>query len=123
MADRGLGAWESMVESYKLTEGYRIRLLAVGGLCGLLNLLGLMCLFVGVLVTMPLYSLAVARLYDRVTRGHITDYQRSTSPGEYVIALLSAVLMLLAFAAIVVLILSGDINWREMLPSEFLGSF
>ncbi len=109
MADRDMGPWEAMVASYHMTEGYRWRLLVIGALCSGLNVLGVMCLGVGLLVTAPIHTLAVAKLYDRITRGDITAYQRNTAFPEYVIGILPALLLLIAVAVLIALFASGII--------------
>ena len=114
MVDRDMGPWEAMVESYHMSEGYRWRLFVIGTLCSGLNLLGLMCLGVGFVVTGPIHTMAVAKLYDRITMSDITAYQKNTSFFEYVIGIFP-VLLLLIGVAVLISLLAGGIILPEVL--------
>jgi hypothetical protein len=58
-----------MKASFDLTKGYRWRVLSVYSFCLLINILGLLCLLVGVLVTIPISALSMAVLYERLKTG------------------------------------------------------
>ncbi len=61
--DKGLGPVEAMKESVRITKGHRWVLLGLALLCGLVTLLGIVSLIVGVLVAIPVVSLAVVHAY------------------------------------------------------------
>ena len=66
--ERELGPVEAMTESRRITRGYKWPLLGFGLLLVLINLLGLVALVVGILVSIPVSSLAVVHAY-RVLSG------------------------------------------------------
>lgn len=65
--DKGLGPIEAMKESARMTEGHKWHLfkfaLAVLGI----NILGFLCFIVGVLVTVPLTTLAFLHVYKKLS--------------------------------------------------------
>jgi uncharacterized membrane protein len=66
--DRGLGPIEAMKESNRITYGHKWTLLGFTLMLVLINLLGVLALVVGLLVTIPVSSLAVTHAY-RVLSG------------------------------------------------------
>ena len=66
--DRGLGPIEAMKESNRITHGHKWTLLGFTLMLVLINLLGAIALLVGLLVSIPVSSLAVAHAY-RVLAG------------------------------------------------------
>lgn len=66
--DRGLGPIEAMKESRRITYGHKWSLLGFTLMLVLINLLGVIALVVGLLVSIPVSSLAVAHAY-RVLSG------------------------------------------------------
>ena len=61
--DKGLGPIEAMKESKRITDGHKWNLLGFGLLLILLNILGAICLLVGLLVSVPVTSLALVHAY------------------------------------------------------------
>jgi uncharacterized membrane protein len=61
--DRGLGPIEAMKESNRITYGHKWTLLGFTLMLLLINLLGVIALVVGLLVSIPVSSLAVAHAY------------------------------------------------------------
>jgi uncharacterized membrane protein len=61
--DRGLGPIEAMKESNRITYGHKWTLLGFTLMLVLINLLGVIALVVGLLVSIPVSSLAVAHAY------------------------------------------------------------
>jgi len=61
--ERGLGPIDAMSESRRLTRGHKWELLAFVGLLFLINLLGLLALIVGILVSIPVSALAFVHAY------------------------------------------------------------
>lgn len=61
--DKDISIKESMALSTKITNGIKLKLLFYGIIFGFVNLLGLLCLGVGVLVTAPVTSLAFTKIY------------------------------------------------------------
>ncbi|NBD73872.1 hypothetical protein GVX82_02415 [Patescibacteria group bacterium] len=70
IVDRGLGPLEALALSARITEGVRFELLLVLCVLGLINLLGLLALGIGLLVTLPWTELVLARVYDRLLRSY-----------------------------------------------------
>lgn len=68
VVDQGTGPVAALKESMRITKGNRGKLLLLGIAVTLLNLLGLICLFVGLLVTLPISALAMVHAY-RVLSG------------------------------------------------------
>ncbi|HNV96777.1 MAG TPA: DUF975 family protein [bacterium] len=62
----GLGIIESLKKSYKITKGLVWSLMVLGFVLGLINLLGLLCLGVGLLVTIPISYIATAYVYKKM---------------------------------------------------------
>jgi uncharacterized membrane protein len=65
--DRGLGPVEAMKESARITRGYKWPLLGFVLVLALINVVGALALVVGLLVTVPVTSLAFARAYRALT--------------------------------------------------------
>ena len=61
--ERGLGPIDAMSESRRLTRGHKWQLLGFVGLLFLINLLGLLALIVGLLVSIPVSALAFVHAY------------------------------------------------------------
>lgn len=61
--DRGLGPIEAMKESRRITDGHKWMLLGFSLMLVLINLLGMLALVVGLLVTIPVSSLALVCAY------------------------------------------------------------
>ncbi len=61
--DRNLGPIEAMKESARITKGHKWDLFVFGILLGLINVLGFLLLFIGLLVTIPLSMLAMVHAY------------------------------------------------------------
>ena len=63
VVDRELGPIEAMKDSHRITRGHKWPLLGFLVLLMLINLAGLMALVVGLLVTIPVTSLAFTHAY------------------------------------------------------------
>lgn len=61
--DKKLGPIEAMRESMRITKGHRWELLALLLLLLLLNIVGAICLFIGLLVTIPITMIAMVHAY------------------------------------------------------------
>ena len=61
--DKGLGPIAALKESARITKGNRLRFLALSGATTLIMLLGILALFVGVFVAMPVIMLATIAAY------------------------------------------------------------
>lgn len=65
--DKGRGPFEAMKESWAMTKGHKWELaLLIATILGL-NILGLLCLVVGLLVTVPVSMLAVVHAYRKLS--------------------------------------------------------
>ncbi len=61
--DRSLQPIAALKESARITKGHRWALFGFGILCALITILGLMCLILGILVAIPVTSLAFVHAY------------------------------------------------------------
>ena len=77
--DRSLGPIEALKESARITEGIRLKIFLFMLAAGAINILGILLLFVGLLVTMPLTSLAMAHAY-RLREHSASEMAVSASP-------------------------------------------
>ena len=64
--ERGLGPIASLKESMRLTKGHRMSLFGLGLATLLLNFLGILVLFIGVFVTIPVTNLALVHAYRKI---------------------------------------------------------
>lgn len=60
---KGIYSMEAMKESARMTKGHRLQLLWLLILCLLVNIVGVICLIVGLFVTVPVTSLALVYAY------------------------------------------------------------
>lgn len=65
--DKGLGPVEALKASGRTTMGVKWELLGFGVICGLINLLGLLCLVVGIFATYPTVLVANALVYRQLS--------------------------------------------------------
>ncbi len=65
--DKGMKPLEAMRESGRMTEGHKMHLFKFGLVALAINLLGLICLGVGLLVTIPLTTLAYIQIYRKLS--------------------------------------------------------
>ncbi len=73
IVDKGLSSFAAMKESARITKGHRWQLFLLMCVIALLNILGLIALFIGLLVTIPLSMLLVAHVYRALeSSAHIT---------------------------------------------------
>ncbi len=64
--DKGLGPIDALEKSSEITRGVKLDLFTFGILLGILNLLGLLCLLVGLFVTIPVTMVATAFVYRKL---------------------------------------------------------
>jgi hypothetical protein len=64
--DKGLGPVEALKASSRTTMGVKWQLFGFGILCGLINLLGILCLLVGAFATYPTVLVASALVYRQL---------------------------------------------------------
>lgn len=64
--DRGLGPIEALKKSAELTEGVKWDLLAFDLTFGIINVLGALCLVVGLFATVPTTMIAMASVYRKL---------------------------------------------------------
>ena len=65
--DRGLGPIAAMSESRVLTDGYKMDLFLFSLVVAVINIIGVVCLFVGLFVTIPTTLMASAYVYRRLS--------------------------------------------------------
>jgi hypothetical protein len=63
VVDRGLGPIDALKASSRTTRGVKLKLFGFGILCALINLLGALCLLVGLVATVPTTMVAMALVY------------------------------------------------------------
>jgi len=66
IVDKGLGPIESLKRSSAITRGAKWDLFLFGLLLGLINLLGAICLFIGLFATVPTAMVAMAFVYRKL---------------------------------------------------------
>jgi uncharacterized membrane protein len=64
--DKGLGPIDALKASSRATMGVKWQLFGFGLLCGLINLLGMLCLIVGIFATYPTVLVAQALVYRQL---------------------------------------------------------
>jgi len=65
--DRGLGPVAALGESRVVTDGYKMDLFLFSLVVALVNIIGVVCLFVGLFVTIPVTLMASAYVYRRLS--------------------------------------------------------
>jgi uncharacterized membrane protein len=65
--DRGLGPIDALSESRTLTDGYKMDLFLFSLVVAVINVIGVVCLFVGLFVTIPTTLMASAYIYRRLS--------------------------------------------------------
>jgi len=64
--DKKMGISEAMAASSKMTDGVKWDLLALGLVTGIINVIGILALFIGMLMTVPTTYIAKARVYTQL---------------------------------------------------------
>ena len=64
--DKGLDPIEALKASSRTTMGVKWQLFGFGILCGLINILGMLCLIVGLFATYPMVLIAAALVYQQL---------------------------------------------------------
>ncbi len=67
VVDKGLGPVKALRASSRTTAGVKWRLFGFGILCGLINFLGTLCLFVGIFATFPMVMVAITLVYRQLS--------------------------------------------------------
>lgn len=70
--DKGMGPSEAIKKSGEITEGNKMNLFLLGLLLALINIAGVLALFVGLFVTIPLTFLAQAYVYRKLVGATIS---------------------------------------------------
>lgn len=65
-----MGAWSMMKESARLTKGHIVELFVFGLLLLLINIVGLLLLVVGLVITIPLSKMASGYIYEHLKGKH-----------------------------------------------------
>jgi uncharacterized membrane protein len=66
IVDQECGSLEALKRSAAITDGYKWQLFQLGLLLVVINLIGMLCLFVGLLATIPLSMIAMAYTYRKL---------------------------------------------------------
>lgn len=80
LVERGLGPIDSLKESWRITEGYTLRLLILSLVLALVNVLGFLVLVVGVLVSGVITSLANVYVYKKLTGEWVEETNPLSAP-------------------------------------------
>ena len=78
--DKGLGPMDALKASWHTTKGVSWTLFLFGIVSGLINILGVLLLFIGLLATIPITSIAYSYIYERLARGSKEAAASSTAP-------------------------------------------
>ena len=82
IADEGAGVKESLATSRFLTRGYRWDLFVFGWIAVLINIVGFLCLGIGLLFTFPATFTALAYIFDRLR--HPSEPVRASAESEII---------------------------------------
>jgi uncharacterized membrane protein len=82
VVDRGMLPVAALKESRRLTKGHRWKLLGLFGMIALLNILGLVALLVGLLVSIPVTALAFVHAYRTLTALNPAENESVVVPEE-----------------------------------------
>jgi hypothetical protein len=66
IVDKKMDAVDSIKKTWEMTKGIKWNLFLFGLLLGLINILGLLCFLVGLMITMPLSMVATAFVYRKL---------------------------------------------------------
>lgn len=66
IVDKNMGPLEALKKSGEITKGAKWQLFLLGLACGLVNLVGLLALGIGLLITVPVTMLAYAHVYRKL---------------------------------------------------------
>lgn len=66
LVDKGCNPITAIKESWKATKGYGWDLMALGFVLGILNLIGLLAIFVGLIITAPVSMIATIYVYRQI---------------------------------------------------------
>jgi len=82
--DKGLKPIEALKASSRTTQDIKLKLFGFGLLCGLINLLGLICLIVGIFATYPTVLIASALVYRHlmVQTPELAEFGIGLAPAE-----------------------------------------
>jgi uncharacterized membrane protein len=106
--DKGLGPIEALKESARITTGHKWRLMALIGAVALVSLAGVLALFVGLLVAVPVTYLANMHAYRTLSRAAEEGVPpQPLSGGEKALAVVWLLIPILAIIAAIVFISMG----------------
>lgn len=79
IVDKNCSIGEAFAQSAIITHGYKVNLFIFGFVLGLVNLLGVLCLFVGLFATIPTSWLATTRVYRELMQNQELKLQPATA--------------------------------------------
>jgi uncharacterized membrane protein len=62
----GISGWAALKKSATMTKGHMGKLIGYMLVLGLINIIGFLCLIIGLLITIPVTKLAIAYLYQQL---------------------------------------------------------
>ncbi|MEK7273786.1 MAG: hypothetical protein AAB110_00885 [Candidatus Desantisbacteria bacterium] len=77
IVDKGLGPIQALEKSWQITKGVKWNLFLFGLLLMLINLVGMLCLLIGLFVTVPITMMAVVFVYRKL----LDQVEMDVSPG------------------------------------------
>jgi uncharacterized membrane protein len=111
VVDKGLGPIAALKESARITKGNKWRLFAFSGASCLIMLLGLLALYVGLFVAVPVMALAMAHAYRRISAAIASGAPRQKlSGGEIVFATLGFLVPVLIVGGILASIVLASLS-------------
>jgi hypothetical protein len=101
VVDKGMGPIEALKASARITKGNRMRLLALFAAGMLISLFGALALIVGLLVAIPVITLASVHAYRRLSAAaDASEQPQSLSGGEVVLLIVGLILPVIFFVGI-----------------------
>jgi hypothetical protein len=80
IVDKGLGPIDALEKSSEITRGVKWDLFIFGILLGIINLMGFLCLVVGLFVTIPVTMVAIAFVYRKLMPKTPREYYMNHDP-------------------------------------------
>ena len=80
IVDKGLGPIDALEKSSEITRGVKWDLFIFGILLGIINLMGFLCLMIGLFVTIPVTMVAIAFVYRKLLPETSQEYYMGHDP-------------------------------------------
>ena len=111
VVDKGLGPIAALKESARITKGNLPRVLALMGAITLISILGLVALIVGLLVAVPVVSVAYVSAYRRLSAAADAGAQRQPlSGGEVALMIAGLIVPILLIGGVLSSVVLASLN-------------